>query len=52
VGRWRQQFRGMGDDEIKRMRQLEEDNRRLLKAVADLDLPPIPVPPAMRVVRG
>ncbi|MFZ4575951.1 MAG: transposase [Phycisphaerales bacterium] len=35
LGRWWQQFRGMGDDEIKRMRQLEEENRRLRKAVAD-----------------
>jgi len=38
LGRWRQQFRGMGDDEIKRMRALEEENRRLKKAVADLTL--------------
>ena len=38
LGRWRQQFRGMGDDEIKRLRQLEEENRRLKKAVADLTL--------------
>jgi hypothetical protein len=28
----------MGDDEIKRLRQLEEENRRLRKAVADLTL--------------
>ena len=38
LGRWRQQFRGMGDDEIKRMRTLEEENRRLRKAVSDLTL--------------
>ncbi|MCC6427930.1 MAG: transposase [Phycisphaerales bacterium] len=38
LGRWRQQFRGMGDDEIKRLRSLEEENRRLKKAVADLTL--------------
>jgi len=38
LGRWRQQFRGMGDDEIKRMRQLEEENRRLREAVTDLTL--------------
>lgn len=38
LGRWRQQFRGMGDDEIKRLRALEEENRRLKKAVADLTL--------------
>lgn len=28
----------MGDDEIKRMRALEEENRRLKKAAADLTL--------------
>ena len=38
LGRWRQQCRGMGDEEIKRLRQLEEENRRLKKAVADLTL--------------
>lgn len=38
LGRWRQQCRGMGDDEIKRLRALEEENRRLKKAVADLTL--------------
>lgn len=38
LGRWKQQFRGMGDHEIKRMRALEEENRRLKKAVADLTL--------------
>jgi len=36
--RWRKQFRGMGDDDIKRMKRLEEENRRLKKAVADLTL--------------
>jgi len=38
LNRWRQQFRGMGDDHIRRMKQLEEENRRLKKAVADLTL--------------
>lgn len=38
LARWRKQFRGMGDSEIKRLRQLEEENRRLKKAVADLTL--------------
>jgi transposase-like protein len=38
LGRWRKQFRGMGDDHIRRMKQLEEENRRLKKAVADLTL--------------
>lgn len=36
--RWRKQYRGMGDDDIRRMRTLEEENRRLKKAVADLTL--------------
>jgi putative transposase len=38
LARWRKQFRGMGDDHIKRLRALEEENRRLKKAVADLTL--------------
>jgi hypothetical protein len=38
LGRWKQQFRGMGEDEIKRMRSLEEENRRLRKAVSDLTI--------------
>ena len=33
---WRGQLCGMGDNEIKRLRMLEEENRRLKKAVADL----------------
>jgi len=36
--RWRKQFRGMGDEQIKRLKELEEENRRLKKAVADLVL--------------
>lgn len=38
LARWRTQFRGMGDQEIKRLRALEEENRRLKRAVADLTL--------------
>ena len=38
LARWRKQFRGMGDDQIKRLKELEEENRRLKKAVADLVL--------------
>ena len=38
LARWRNQFRGMGENEVKRMRTLEEENRRLKKAVADLTL--------------
>lgn len=36
--RWRKQFGGMGDEQIKRLKHLEEENRRLKKAVADLVL--------------
>ncbi len=36
--RWRRQFRGMEDGQIKRLKALEEENRRLKKAVADLVL--------------
>lgn len=35
---WRREFRGMGDEQIKRRKELEEENRRLKKAVADLVL--------------
>ncbi len=38
LARWKKQFRGMGDDQIKRLKELEEENRRLKKAVADLTL--------------
>jgi transposase len=38
LGRWRQEFRGMGDDQIRRLKELELENRRLRKAVADLTL--------------
>ncbi len=36
--RWRNQFGGMKADAMKRQKQLEEENRRLKKAVADLTL--------------
>ena len=36
--RWRKLYRGMGDDHIRRLKDLEEENRRLKKAVADLTL--------------
>ncbi len=38
LNRWRKQFRGMGDDHIRRYKALEEENRRLKKAVAELTL--------------
>jgi transposase-like protein len=36
--RWRNSFGGMKADAMKRLKQLEEENRRLKKAVADLTL--------------
>ena len=36
--RWRNQFGGMKGDAMKRLKRLEEENRRLKKAVADLTL--------------
>lgn len=36
--RWRNRHGGMGTDDIKRLRELEKENARLKKAVADLTL--------------
>ena len=36
--RWRKSFKGMGDVQIRQLKQLEEENRRLRKAVSDLIL--------------
>ena len=36
--RWRNQYGGMKGNAMKRLKQLEEENRRLKKAVADLTL--------------
>ncbi len=36
--RWKQRFTGMGVTEIRRLKQLEEENRRLKQVVADLTL--------------
>ena len=35
---WRKKFGGMGVSELGRLRQLEEENNRLKKLVADLSL--------------
>jgi putative transposase len=35
---WKKRFAGMGVGELKRVRQLEEENRRLKSVVADLTL--------------
>jgi transposase-like protein len=36
--RWRNQYGGMKADAMKRLKKLEEENRRLKEAVADLTL--------------
>ena len=35
---WRKKYRGMGVSELRRMKELEEENRRLKGLVADLSL--------------
>ena len=36
--RWKKQFAGMGTVEIRRLKQLEEENAKLKRLVADLTL--------------
>jgi len=36
--RWRKKYAGLGVSEIRRLRHLEEENRRLKQLVADLTL--------------
>lgn len=36
--RWKKKFGGMGIAEVRRLKQLEEENRRLKRLVADLTL--------------
>ena len=36
--RWRQEYGGLKSDQIKRMKELETENSRLRKAIADLTL--------------
>lgn len=36
--RWKQKFSGLGPSELRRLRQLEEENTKLRKLVADLSL--------------
>jgi len=35
---WKKKFKGMGVAELRRLRQLEEENRKLKQLVADLSL--------------
>ena len=36
--RWRRQYGSMGTDDVKRLKELEKENARLKKLVADLSL--------------
>ncbi len=36
--RWKKQFTGFGTEELRRLKQLEEENKRLKSLVADLSL--------------
>ena len=36
--RWKRRFAGMGVTELRKLKQLEEENRRLKRLVADLTL--------------
>jgi putative transposase len=36
--RWKNKYGGLGPSELKRLKQLEEENRRLKQMVADLSL--------------
>ena len=36
--RWRKEYGGMGVDQMKRLKELEQENARLRKAVSDLTL--------------
>ena len=36
--RWRREYGGMGDDQARRLKELEKENLRLRKAVSDLTL--------------
>ncbi len=36
--RWKAKYRGAGADEVRRLKELEKENRRLKEIVADLEL--------------
>ena len=36
--RWKQKFSGLGPSELRRLRQLEEENAKLKRLVGDLSL--------------
>ena len=45
---WKKRFSGLGPSELRRLRQLEEENTRLKKLVADLSLDKIMLPDVVR----
>ena len=46
--RWKRQFAGMGVVELRRLRQVEEENRKLKQLVADVSLDTHMVQEALR----
>jgi hypothetical protein len=46
--RWRQEYGGLKSDQVKRLKELETENSRLRRAVADLTLCPCPASAPMR----
>jgi putative transposase len=38
IGNWRRKYDGMGSSDVKRLKQLEEENTRLKRVVANLTL--------------
>jgi putative transposase len=38
IGNWKQKFGGMKSDEVRRLKQLEDENSRLKRIVANLTL--------------
>ena len=39
--RWKKKFAGLGTEELRRLKSLEEENKRLKALVADLEVTPI-----------
>ncbi len=46
--RWKKQFGGMGVSELRELRQLKEENRKLKQIVADLSLDKTILPERLR----
>ena len=46
--RWKKKFAGMGVAEVRRLKQLEDENRRLKQLVADLSLDKSMLPDALK----